>query len=116
MEFLRIAHENVLYSEVANCRVFTLNQPPNGRLRPTRGRKRPMPFAKTKAIPKRGQKVYVPPADLCTVSSVDFRDGIYWVQIIELPGANFNWNFLMEGQAKWAEAEASSPAGGGQGG
>jgi hypothetical protein len=65
-----------------------------------------MPFTKSTVTPVKGQKVYVPPSALCTVSSVDLRDGIYWVQIIEQPGAEYNWNFLMERQAKWAKAHA----------
>lgn len=46
-----------------------------------------MPFTKTAGAPVKGQKVYVPLSMLCTVSSVDFRDGIYWMQIVEQPGA-----------------------------
>lgn len=72
-----------------------------------------MPFTKTAIEPKVGEKVYVPPSSLCTVSSVEFRDGIYWVKVEEQPEAEYNWNFLMERQAKWAESHANSPERGG---
>ena len=71
-----------------------------------------MPFTETALSPKTGEKVYVPPSSLCTVSSVDFRDGAHWIEVEEQPGAEYNWNFLMERQAKWAEGHARSQEGG----
>jgi hypothetical protein len=73
-----------------------------------------MPFAKATITPKIGEKVYVSPSSLCTISSVDLRDGVHWIKVEEQPDPEYNWDFLMERQPKWAEPHGSSPEGEGQ--